>query len=168
MMHSQHERSLFTQRMHHVRQENNCLICPWAVLFAALQIKYLYVINCHLTCSYYSGDKKDSFKCFFNYSDSAVTAQFSLLLLKDWMAFLMWMFLANMCRVPVTTYILVLIADCLHFHTGKIEGFVDKVITGLEQFLSLEMREQTLTFKRADDATVPVLGCDFVNQSHFY
>lgn len=67
-----------------------------------------------------------------------------------------------MCRVPVTTYILVLIADCLHFHIGKIGGFVDEVITGLEQCLSLEMREQqTLTFKRADDATVPVLGCDF-------
>lgn len=41
---------------------------------------------------------------------------------------------------------------------------MDEVITGLEQFLSLEMREQqTLTFKRADDATVPVLGCDFVS-----
>lgn len=76
---------------------------------------------------------------------------------------------ANMCRVPVTTYIPVLIADCLHFHIGKIEGVVDEVINGLEQFLSLEMKEQqTLNFKRDDDATVPVLDCDFVDRSCFY
>lgn len=70
--------------------------------------------------------------------------------------------------MPVTTYILVLIPDCLHFHVGKITEAVNEVITGIDWgggvcCLFLGLREkQTYTFNSLEAAIVPVLGCDSV------
>lgn len=71
--------------------------------------------------------------------------------------------------MPVTTYILVLIPDCLHFHVGKIMGAVNEVITGIDWgffvvcFWNGMREKQTYTFNSPEAAIVPVLGCDFVS-----
>lgn len=73
-----------------------------------------------------------SFNCLsFIVSPNSASTPVTLLYL-PWMAVLMWMFLANMWQMPVTTYILVLIPDCLHFHVSEIIWAVNEVITGID------------------------------------